>query len=350
MEDHSTPMVALKAVTRLILQLEKSSSPDQYDAALRPSWCTKSATHGMIESYTTVVKTHPEPVTLDMISAKLLETKSLSQSEMASKPESGFTPSGIDSILIRLELTYYPIIRTPNKELSPQVFAKFNRAFKACAVDSKQRENSSQPPNLSVSQVYKWFTSKKGKQHLVKEGQVDIFVEHGIDDAGVVPELALPALVNEVVLDDVVSEAEYDPMILTQPESEQAATENQGDEEQLFGDDLEGKEGDDLEGEEGDDLEGEEGDEKRFLGDDLEGEEVENSDEDDDLVDVECHTTSSNDDDGNREARRVEVEAENVGENVNEEVESQYYDSENPQDINLNTRRNDHHFNNRRRQ
>nr|GMD06029.1 hypothetical protein Iba_chr06bCG12080 [Ipomoea batatas] len=105
MEDHSIPMVALKAVTRLILQLEKSSSPDQYDAALRPSWCTKSATHGMIESYTTVVKTHPEPVTLDMISAKLLETKSLSQSEMASKPESGFTPSGIDSILIRLELT-----------------------------------------------------------------------------------------------------------------------------------------------------------------------------------------------------------------------------------------------------
>nr|GLL29686.1 RING-H2 finger protein ATL63 [Ipomoea trifida] len=31
MADHSTPMVALKAVTRLILELEQSSSPDQYD-------------------------------------------------------------------------------------------------------------------------------------------------------------------------------------------------------------------------------------------------------------------------------------------------------------------------------
>nr|GMD21300.1 uncharacterized protein LOC109168426 [Ipomoea batatas] len=101
---------------------------------------------------------------------------------------------------------------------------------------------------------------------LCVRGQVDIFVEHGIDDADVVLELALPALVNEVVLDDVVSKAEYDPRVVTQLESEQVATKNQGDEEQLLGDDLEGKEGDDLEGEEGD--------EKRFLGDELEGEEA----------------------------------------------------------------------------
>nr|GMD05900.1 hypothetical protein Iba_chr06bCG10890 [Ipomoea batatas]GMD09515.1 hypothetical protein Iba_chr06dCG8910 [Ipomoea batatas] len=86
------------------------------------------------------------------------------------------------------------------------------------------------------------------------------------NDAEVVLELALPALVNEVVLDDVVSKAEYDPRVVTQLESEQVATKNQGDEEQLLGDDLEGKEGDDLEGEEGD--------EKRFLGDELEGEEA----------------------------------------------------------------------------
>nr|GMC51485.1 hypothetical protein Iba_chr01cCG6740 [Ipomoea batatas] len=77
-------------------------------------------------------------------------------------------------------------------------------------------------------------------------------------------------------------------------ESEKAATGKQGDEEQLLGDDLEG----------------EEGDEEQFLGDDLEGEEAENRDEDDDLMDVECHTASSSDDE-NREARRVEVEAEN---------------------------------------
>nr|GMD61172.1 Zinc finger, PMZ-type [Ipomoea batatas] len=107
-------------------------------------------------------------------------------------------------------------------------------------------------------------------------GQVDIFVEHGLDDAEVVLELALPESV-------------------TQPESEKAATGKQGDEEQLLGDDLEG----------------EEGDEEQFLGDDLEGEEAENRDEDDDLMDVECHTASSSDDE-NREARRVEVEAENI--------------------------------------
>ncbi|XP_031095305.1 uncharacterized protein LOC115999604 [Ipomoea triloba] len=125
-------------------------------------------------------------------------------------------------------------------------------------------------------------------------GQVDIFVEHGLDDAEVVPELALPESV-------------------TQLESEKAATGKQGDEEQLLGDDLEG----------------EEGDEEQFLGDDLEGEEAENRDEDDDLMDVECHTASSSDDE-NREARRVEVEAENIGGNVNEEVDSEYYDSEDP--------------------
>nr|GMD66312.1 uncharacterized protein LOC109166477 [Ipomoea batatas] len=87
-------------------------------------------------------------------------------------------------------------------------------------------------------------------------------------------------------------------------DGEKAATGKQGDEEQLLGDDLEG----------------EEGDEEQFLGDDLEGEEAENRDEDDDLMDVECHTASSSDDE-NREARRVEVEAENVGGNVNEEVD-----------------------------
>lgn len=123
-------------------------------------------------------------------------------------------------------------------------------------------------------------------------GVANLFVEHGIDDAEVVPELALPAPVNEVVQDDVVSEAECDPGVVTQLESEQAPTEKPGD--------------------------------------DLEGKEDENSDADDDLVNVECHTASSSDEEENREARRVEVEPENVGENVNEEVDSQYYDSEDP--------------------